>query len=65
MQSMQKQNMYIMPIMYFIFGLTLPSGVMIYILVSTVFQIVQTYYYSGWGGLKPWINKLKFVKKGV
>lgn len=62
MQAMQKQNLYIMPLMFFVFGLTLPSGVMIYILVSTVFQIGQTYYFSGWGGLKPWISKLKFGK---
>ena len=60
--SMQKQNMYIMPIMFFVFGLTLPSGVMLYIMISTIFQIGQTYYFSGWGGLKPWIAKLKFVK---
>ena len=63
MQSMQKQNQYIMPLMFFIFGLTLPSGVMLYILVSTVFQIGQTYFFSGWGGLKPFINKLKSGKK--
>ena len=63
MQSMQKQNQYVMPIMFFIFGITLPSGVTLYILVSTLFQIVQTYLFSGWGGLKPWINKLKFGKK--
>lgn len=62
-QAMQKQSLYIMPIMFFVFGLTLPSGVMLYILVSTVFQIVQTYMFSGWGGLKPWISKLKFAKR--
>jgi YidC/Oxa1 family membrane protein insertase len=62
-QAMQKQNLYIMPIMFFVFGLTLPSGVMLYILFSTIFQIVQTYMYSGWGGLKPWLIKLKFVKR--
>ena len=62
-QAMQKQNLYIMPIMFFVFGLTLPSGVMLYILVSTIFQIVQTYMFSGWGGLKPWLIKLKFVKR--
>lgn len=61
-QSMQKQNLYIMPIMFFIFGLTLPSGVLIYIISSMVYQIVQTYYFSGWGGLKPWIQKLNFGK---
>lgn len=61
--SMQQQNLYTMPIMFFIFGLTLPSGVMIYIVVSTLYQIVQTYYFSGWGGLQPWINKIKFAKR--
>lgn len=63
MQAMQKQNLYFMPIMFFVFGLTMPSGVMIYILFSTAFQIIQTYYFSGLGGLKPWISKLKFGKK--
>ena len=63
MQSMQKQNQYVMPIMFFIFGITLPSGVILYIPISTIFQIVQTYLFSGWGGLKPWINKLKSGKK--
>lgn len=63
MQAMQKQNLYMMPLMFLFFGLTLPSGVMIYILTSTIFQIAQTYYFNGWGGLKPWINKIKFVKK--
>jgi YidC/Oxa1 family membrane protein insertase len=65
MASMQKQNLYMMPIMFFIFGLTLPSGVMLYIIATTAFQIGQTYYSSGWGGLKPWISKLKFAKKNL
>jgi len=63
MASFQKQNLYMMPIMFFIFGLTLPSGVMLYIITTTLFQIIQTYLSSGWGGLKPWINKIKFAKK--
>ena len=58
MQSMQKQNLYVMPLMFFVFGLTLPSGVMIYIVVSTLFQIAQTYFSSGWGGLDSWVKKL-------
>ncbi|MFZ2664342.1 MAG: YidC/Oxa1 family membrane protein insertase [Patescibacteria group bacterium] len=64
-QAMQKQNLYVMPIMFFIFGLKLPAGVMLYILTSTIFQIGQTYHFSGWGGLKSWINKLKFGKKDM
>lgn len=63
MAAFQKQNLYMMPIMFFVFGLTLPSGVMLYIMTTTLFQIVQQYLSSGWGGLKPWINKIKFAKK--
>lgn len=59
MMAMQQQNLYLMPLMFFMFGLTLPSGAMLYILVSTLFQIVQSYYFNGWGGLEPWIKKLK------
>lgn len=65
MASFQKQNLYMMPIMFFIFGLTLPSGVMLYIMTTTLFQIIQTYFSSGWGGLKPWISKVKFGKKTI
>jgi len=46
-----------------VFGLKLPAGVMLYILFSNIFQIFQTYVFSGLGGLKPWINKLKSGKK--
>ena len=63
MQAMHKQNQYMMPLMFLIFGITLPSGVMLYIFISTIFQIGQTYFFSGWGGLKPFINKLKSGKK--
>lgn len=59
MANFQKQNMLMMPIMYLIFGFTLPSGVMLYMMVSAVMQIAQTYYYNGVGGLKPWIAKIK------
>lgn len=56
--NMQEQMLYTMPIMNVIFGITLPSGMMLYILVTTLFSIVQTYFVSGWGGLTPWINKV-------
>ncbi|MBN1162898.1 membrane protein insertase YidC [Patescibacteria group bacterium] len=58
--SIQKQNIFMTPIMFLIFGMTLPSGVMIYIVVSTLAQLAQSYHYTGWGGLTPWIKRLKF-----
>jgi len=56
--NMQEQMLYTMPVMNVIIGLTLPAGVVLYIIISTVFSIVQTYYVSGWGGLKPLVHKL-------
>ena len=61
--QMQRQMMFMMPIMNFVIGVTLPSGVVLYILATTIFTIVQTYIINGPGGLKPWINKLNFAKK--
>ncbi len=58
---MQQQTLYMMPIMNVIIGVTLPSGVMLYIIATTIFTVVQNYFITGWGGLKPWINKLKSV----
>lgn len=57
--NMQEQMLYLMPIMTVIIGAKLPSGVALYILTTTVFSIVQQYFLSGWGGLKPWIVKLR------
>ena len=57
--QIQQQSLYMMPIMNVMFGITLPSGLMLYIVTQTIFTIVQTYYLNGWGGLKPFINKLK------
>jgi YidC/Oxa1 family membrane protein insertase len=56
--NIQEQMLYTMPIMTFIIGATLPSGVVLYILTTTIFSVVQTYFISGLGGLKPWLYKL-------
>lgn len=62
--NMQQQSMYIMPAMMAFLGLSLPSGVIIYIITSTLFSIVQNYFINGWGGLQPWINKITGKKSG-
>jgi len=43
MAMMNKQMMYFMPVMIIVFGLTLPSGLSLYWLVSTLFMIAQQY----------------------
>jgi YidC/Oxa1 family membrane protein insertase len=61
--QMQQQSLYMMPVMNVIIGITLPSGVMLYIVVTTIFTIFQNYFLTGWGGMKPLLNKMKFVKR--
>lgn len=42
MYNMQEQMLYVSPVMTFIFGLTLPSGLALYWFVSTIFSVFQT-----------------------
>jgi YidC/Oxa1 family membrane protein insertase len=58
--NMQQQMLYTMPIMNVIIGVTLPAGVVLYILATTIFSVVQTYFVSGWGGMKSWLHKLGY-----
>ncbi len=58
MYNMQEQTLYMMPIVFLIVGFSLPSGVVLNMLVSTLFSLVQQYYVSGLGGLTPWAQKI-------
>jgi YidC/Oxa1 family membrane protein insertase len=62
--QMQQQTLYMMPIMNVIIGIALPSGVLLYIVVTTLFTIVQNYFMTGWGGMTPIVKKLKLVPAG-
>jgi len=57
--EMQSQMMYMFPLMTLIIGYSFPSGLVLYWLVFSLFTAVQQYFISGWGGLTPWINKLR------
>jgi YidC/Oxa1 family membrane protein insertase len=59
---MQKQSMYMMPLMNVFIGITLPSGLMLYIITQTIFTIVLNYFTIGWGGLAPWLRKAGLLK---
>src|SRR3989338_4378759 len=61
--NMQEQMLYLMPLMTVIIGLKLPAGAVLYILVTTIFSLVQQYFVSGWGGLTPWIKKIAVYGK--
>lgn len=57
--SMQSQMMYMMPLVMLVSGLRFPVGVILYLGISSLLQSIQQYFVSGWGGLTPWIKKVK------
>lgn len=63
--AMQKSMTYMMPLMTLIFGLKLPSGLALYWLVYSIFNVVQQVSMSGWGSLTPTINLLKSSVNGA
>ncbi len=50
-QQSMKMMQYIMPLVTVYFGWTFPAGLAIYWTVSSIFQAVQQYFVTGWGGL--------------
>lgn len=50
-QSQNQMMLYMMPLMFAFFTLSLPSGLSLYWVVSNIFSIVIQYYVTGWGGL--------------
>ena len=50
-QQSMKTMQYIMPLVTVFFGWTFPAGLALYWTVSSVFQAVQQYFVTGWGGL--------------
>lgn len=57
--SMQQQMIYMMPLMTVIISINFQSGLVLYWVVSTLFSVIQQYFFSGWGGLIPALNKIK------
>jgi len=52
-QRIQRQMGAIFPLIYVFLGGTWPAGLLLYIIVSTTFSIVQQYLFTGWGGMFP------------
>lgn len=59
--SMQKQMIFMMPIMTGFIALRFPSGLALYWVITTVFSAVQQYFISGLGGITSYW-KLAIVK---
>jgi YidC/Oxa1 family membrane protein insertase len=50
-QQSMKTMQYVMPLVTVFFGWTFPAGLALYWTVSSIFQAVQQYFVTGWGGL--------------
>jgi len=57
--SMQSQMTYLFPLMTILIGYSFPSGLILYWFIFSVLMVIQQYFLGGWGGLEPWLRKLK------
>lgn len=55
--TMQKQMLFMMPFMTGMIAWSLPAGLGLYWIVSTVFTIIQQVYISGWGGITIYYHR--------
>jgi YidC/Oxa1 family membrane protein insertase len=60
--AMQSSMTYMFPAMTLLFGLRFPFGLVLYWLLFSLWQVIQQYQTSGWGGLSPWLLKLRLLK---
>jgi YidC/Oxa1 family membrane protein insertase len=52
----QRQTMLFVPLIFLLAGNSIPVGLYIYLLVATVYQFVQQYLTTGWGGMFPFFG---------
>lgn len=59
--AMQSSMVYTFPLMTIFFGVSFPSGLALYWLLFSIFQMYQQYKSSGWGGLTPFVTRLGLI----
>ena len=59
--KMMQSMVYYFPIITVVIAWQLPSGLAIYWVTTTLFQIVQQYFVTGWGQLTRWLPFLKDI----
>jgi YidC/Oxa1 family membrane protein insertase len=52
-QASMNQMMLLMPFMFGFFALQVPQGLVLYWVTSNIFSLIQQYFITGWGNLKP------------
>lgn len=60
--AMQQSSSYMFPFLTLIIGVRFPSGLALYWLVFSLYQVFQQQRTSGWGGLTPWVKKIGLLK---
>ncbi len=60
--AMQSSMIYTFPIMTLLIGISFPSGLAIYWFLFSLYQAVQQFRSTGWGGLTPWIERINLLK---
>jgi len=51
--KIQRQTMLLLPFMTILWGGIIPAGLYLYLIVSTLYQVIQQYLITGWGGMFP------------
>ncbi|GAB4535149.1 MAG: YidC/Oxa1 family membrane protein insertase [Anaerolineae bacterium] len=52
-QASMNQMMLLMPFMFGFFALQVPQGLALYWVTSNIFSLIQQYFVTGWGSLRP------------
>ena len=63
-QSMNRIMLWVMPLMFGLFALTLPSGLSLYWVISNIISMILQYRVTGWGTL-AWPSLPSFLKRGA
>ncbi len=63
-QSMNRIMLWVLPLMFGLFSLSLPSGLSLYWVISNIISMVLQYRVTGWGTL-TWPSLPSFLKRGA
>lgn len=57
-KAMQKQMVFMMPVMTAFIATRLPAGMAVYWVTTNLYSIIQQYFISGWGGLETYWQRI-------
>ena len=57
-KAMQKQMIFMMPVMTAFIATRLPAGMAVYWVTTNLYSMVQQYFISGWGGLETYLQRI-------